>query len=97
MEEKIASELRSTLAMLKAAFPNGLSEEEYFPLIHYLYEGMSDRQLAQVVSLLVGKEDYLTTLNDVYKVHSLDGSLKSNKSVYDKLVANGYEEWLEEQ
>ncbi|UOQ51739.1 DUF3349 domain-containing protein [Hymenobacter cellulosivorans] len=97
MEEKIAPELRSTYIMLKAAFPDGVSPEEYFALIHYLYEGMSDRQLAQVVGLLIGQEDYVAILNDVYKVHSLDAKLKSNKSVYDRLVANGYNDWLEEQ
>ena len=97
MNDKIAPELRSTYGMLRAAFPNGVSKDEYFPLLHYLYEGMSDRQLAQVVGLLIGQQDYLTILNDVYKVHSLDAELKANKAVYDRLVANGYQEWLAEQ
>ncbi|MDQ2792761.1 MAG: DUF3349 domain-containing protein [Bacteroidota bacterium] len=95
--DNIPPELRTTYAMLKAAFPSGLSEAEYIPVIHYLYEGMSDRQLAIVVSLLIGRKDYALTLNDIYRVQNLDVSMKVNEEVHDKLIAQGYEQWLEEE
>ncbi|QDM45804.1 DUF3349 domain-containing protein [Paenibacillus thiaminolyticus] len=58
--------LESTYMMLKSTFPNGIGDEEYFPLISLLYEYMSDRNLAKVISSITEK-DITITINDIQK------------------------------
>ncbi|RYD67927.1 MAG: DUF3349 domain-containing protein, partial [Verrucomicrobiaceae bacterium] len=57
----------STLALLEKAFPAGVAEEEYMPLLVLLYPYLSDRNLAEVVSMFTGRM-YGGVLNDVYGV-----------------------------
>lgn len=53
--------------MLKSTFPNGIGDEDYFPLISLLYEYMSDRNLAKVISSITGKNKTIT-INDTSKI-----------------------------
>lgn len=69
MQKTIPAHLVSTYQLLQCAFPQGIEEQEYLPLLSILYEEMSDRSLAQVISEFIGKE-YPAVLNDVYRVIS---------------------------
>lgn len=89
--------LESTYKMLKNAFPNGIGNDDYFPLMSLLYEYMSDRNLAEVISSITGK-DIAITLNDIQK--SVSVNLSSDeviKNIRKKLLPYGFEEWTEEE
>ncbi|NWL90476.1 DUF3349 domain-containing protein [Paenibacillus sp. 79R4] len=89
--------LESTYKMLKHAFPNGIGNDDYFPLMSLLYEYMSDRNLAEVISSITGK-DIAITLNDIQK--SVSVNLSSDEVIQNirkKLLPYGFEEWTEEE
>ncbi len=89
--------------MIVRAFPNGLEEDDYFPLRATLYDEMPHRNIAEVVSEASGKS-YAEVLNDVYKVGSQKGvdshvEVKGEdlERVRNLLAQNGYDEWLAEE
>ncbi|RKH41265.1 DUF3349 domain-containing protein [Corallococcus sicarius] len=87
------SYLVNTVALINRAFPGGLSEADYLPLLVVLYPHMSNRNLAEVVSH-VTRRDYAFVLNDVYAVGGgaeLDPSAVA--IVRAQLVAVGLDEW----
>lgn len=96
MQGTIAPHLLSTYRLIKRAFPDGIESVAYLPLLALLYDEMSDRNLAEVVALYTGK-DYYIVLNDVYRVRSTDVTeLEAIAKVRRRLLACGYEDWLEE-
>ncbi|NKI21354.1 DUF3349 domain-containing protein [Paenibacillus dendritiformis] len=83
--------------MLKSTFPNGIGDEEYFPLISLLYEYMSDRNLAKVISSITGK-DITITNNDIQKSVSVNlASGEVIENIRAKDLRQGFEEWTEEE
>lgn len=56
-----------SLCELKKCFPDKLNKEEYFALLHILFDFYSNRNLAELISDFTGN-DYYTTLNDVYGI-----------------------------
>ncbi|MGL5940741.1 MAG: DUF3349 domain-containing protein [Waterburya sp.] len=89
--------LVSTYHLLECAFPNGIEEQEYLPLLSILYEQMSDRSLASAIANFTGKE-YYAVLNDVYRVGSAQ-TMRSEvaevlNSIRQKLIHCDYEKWL---
>jgi hypothetical protein len=95
--------LRSTQNMIVRAFPNGLGEGDYFPLIAAVYDEMSHRNIAEVVSVVSGKSS-AEVLNDIYKVGSQKGidnhvevPREELERVKNLLVPHGYDEWLAEE
>nr|WP_128794496.1 DUF3349 domain-containing protein [Corallococcus coralloides] len=90
--------LMSTVALIKRAFPEGVTEADYLPLLTVLYPHMSDRALAMVVGHFVG-QDYPLVLNDIYGVGggSKPASPDAAASVQGRLVAAGLEEWIQEE
>jgi hypothetical protein len=96
MQKTIPAHLVSTYQLLQCAFPEGIAEQEYFPLLSILYEEMSDRSLAQVVAEFMGRE-YRAVLNDVYRVtsaQSLTSEIEVLESVKQKLNRCDYQKWL---
>jgi hypothetical protein len=94
MQTTISANLVSTYELIKRAFPDGIDSESYLPLLALLYDEMSDRCLAEVISCYTSK-DYYVVLNDVYKVGATD--FRSDLSqVKQRLLACGYQQWLEE-
>lgn len=94
MQKTIPAHLTSTCQLIKCAFPQGIDEQIYLPLLKILYEHMSDRSLAQVIAEYTGK-DYYRVLNDVYRVGSIDTfSSEIIEFVKQKLMNCGYQEWL---
>ena len=89
--------LESTYALLRSAYPKGIPEQEYFAVLRLLYDYMSHRGLAQVISLLGGKE-YMEAYNDVGGcVTDLAPDEQTLQAVRGKLVAHGYDEWVKEE
>lgn len=83
--------------MLECAFPNGIDEEDYLPLLAVLYDEMSDRTLARVIADFTGR-DYFVVLNDVYRVGVTEAlPLEVANSIKPKLVSCGYQNWLAEK
>jgi hypothetical protein len=94
MQKTIPTHLVSTYQLLQCAFPQGIDEQFYLPLLSILYEEISDRNLAQVIAEFTGR-DYYSVLNDVYRVAvTSEFAPEHIKSVRQKLMNCNYEEWL---
>ncbi|MEH2251649.1 DUF3349 domain-containing protein [Nostoc sp.] len=97
MQKTIPAHLASTYQLIQCAFPQGIDEQRYLPLLSILYKNMSDRSLAQVVAEYTGK-DYHFVLNDVYRVGSMTNfSSEIMDSVKQKLMSCNYEKWLADE
>ncbi|HAC62390.1 MAG TPA: DUF3349 domain-containing protein [Cyanothece sp. UBA12306] len=96
MPVTISPYLLSTYQLLKSAFPNGIDEQSYYPLLALLYEEMSDRNLAEVISQYTN-QSYESVLNDIYRVASTDiSSLEKISKLREYLLDYDYQKWLEE-
>ena len=97
MQTTIPTHLVSTYQLLQCAFPQGIEDHEYLPLLSILYEQMSDRSLAQVIAEFIGKE-YPAVLNDVYRIVAAYAFSSAVEEVLDsvkqKLIRCDYEKWL---
>lgn len=96
MHSEINFHLKATLNLIRCAFPDGIDVESYFPLLALLEEEMSDRSLAETIAYCT-KKDYSEVLNDIYAVKST--SIPSDEAiniVKSRLLACGYDEWLNE-
>ena len=97
MQKTIPAHLVSTYELLQCAFPQGIEEQEYFPLLSILYEQMSARSLAQAIAEFTGRE-YHAVLNDVYQVGAAETFLSRDEQVLNrikqKLICCDYEKWL---
>lgn len=96
MQKTIPAHLVNTYRMLQCAFPQGIDEQKYLPLLPVLYEQMSDRGLAQVVAEYTGRK-YYSVLNDVYQVGAMTAfPVELTDAIKRKLIHCGYEKWLAE-
>jgi hypothetical protein len=89
--------LESTYRLIASAYPDGVPEDSYWPLLTLLNEGMSFRPLARAVSHFTGK-DYAHVYNDVLKINA--AMVKPDEAELERtrqrLVSCGYDEWLKE-
>lgn len=93
---EVPKHLESTYKMILSAYPSGVDENKYFPLIAVLYEYMSDKNLAEVISLCTGK-NYAVVINDVYRSQSTDKPSDSEvENLRQELLPFGFTEWTEE-
>jgi len=96
MKPDIDQSLLGTYKMLKCAYPGGILKEDYYAILHLLYEHMSDRALSQVIEYLTGVSKYII-YNDVLASQSTSKpSQEDINRVILKLTACGYSEWTEE-
>ncbi len=97
MQSTTIHELTSTIKLIQRAFPDGIQEKWYLPLLTILEPELSDRNLASVMANVTDKE-YHIVLNDIYKVKSQPIKditlLESTRSLLDNA---GYQQWLEEE
>jgi transposase len=96
VSEKHASSLKSTYILLDKAFPNGIDERHYFSLLKVLYEHLSDRNLAEVISKVSGKAESIV-LNDIYKVAANIVTCEEVPTVIEMLNFCGFSKWIEEE
>ncbi len=89
--------LRSTGELLTAAYPDGLVESDYYAVLALLYDHLSDRNLAEVVSRVFGR-DYFVTYNDIAKAVTTDRPPSDALSnVQTRLLSAGYEAWSRDE
>lgn len=92
----IPPHLASTVALLQRAFPEGIDDASYLHVIHVLYEYMADGNLAEVMSIVTGR-DVGETLNDVWRSEADSYSPNGLDAVFARLVAAGFIAWAEEE
>ena len=95
MKEDMDPSLRFTEMIIIKSYPDGIPDGEYLPLIRAVYDHLSDRNLALVLSSVSGRE-HGEVLNDVYKAAGIDPDSASVKAVVAKLQKHGYDAWLNE-
>lgn len=90
----VPDHLRDTYDLLKCAFPDGLPDEEYWPVLSLLHPSMSFRSIAKVLSALTDK-DYIEVYNDA-SGFGLDPPPSPDivQKVKHKMDTCGYKEWL---
>jgi hypothetical protein len=95
--ETIRPEHRPTVEMVRAAFPSGIPEECYPPLLALLCERMSFRAAAVVVSFLTGK-DWAIVYNDALgaRARAEQGTFEPEAldRTREALRRHGYDRWL---
>jgi hypothetical protein len=95
--ESLTPELRGTAILVRKAFPAGVPESAYQPLLALLYEGMSLRGVAQVVAYCTGKP-LPVVYNDVLGAVALADAngldAKALGDVKQLLREHGYDDWL---
>lgn len=97
VEQLIPKHLMSTYLMLSEAFCDGsLDNESYFAVLYYLYEYMSDRNLADIISKFTGK-DWGIVINDVLKIRTVKLDKDILQTVKKALDKAGFKEWCEEE
>lgn len=89
----IPAHLVSTADLISKAFPEGVQETDYVPLLAVLYPHMADKNLAEIVSLLTGR-DRGVVLNDVYAAGAGVGlDPDAVAAVRARLVTAGLDKW----
>lgn len=96
MAKQVPDHLQSTVRMIAAAFPDGISEEERRPLLRALYDHMSDRNLADAMSL-VARIPPEILLNEVYDAAQLSADAASVREMILRLERHGFTQWSQEE
>jgi hypothetical protein len=97
LNEKTGDELpdATTVEFLNCAFPSGLDEKEYFPLLQILLNSMTLRAALWLVEVIISKH-YMDVYNDALRVKS---GYSSDSIILDRLKKCledcGYMTWLE--
>ena len=92
MQKTVPAHLKSTVEMIELAFPDGVNREQYFSLLHLLYDYMCDENLSIVMSYITG-ESTAVVANDIYGVKQREVNNDSILAVKDKLVKAGFASW----
>lgn len=93
---EIEEHLKSSLNLLNAVYANGIPQEDYFPVLNFLYEDFSDRNLARLMSSFCSIDEGVV-LNDIYKSQSDEKpSNEKLNQIRAKFFPFGYEEWKKE-
>jgi hypothetical protein len=89
--------LKTSFELLARAFPDGIRDDEYLPVLTMLHPHMCDRNLAVVVSEFTGRNHW-RVMNDVFGVGGriADGASDVDESVRKKLIDAGYDDWAAE-
>lgn len=83
--------------MLRAAYPAGLPDSDYFAVLALLQPYMSDRGLAEAIALTFGRE-YIVVWNDIGRVAGTGiPSSEALERVRMRLTQAGYEDWADEE
>ena len=65
MPDALPPTLSGAAHMLRSAYPGGMPDAAYVPVLALLYEHFSDRNLVELMAAVTGK-DAATVLNDIY-------------------------------
>lgn len=90
MEEQVPPELRTAYSAICGAFPHGVPDDDYFPLLAALHGDFSDEALANVMAAVTGK-DAVVVDNDHASAVSVQPPADADvRRVADRLHAAGY-------
>lgn len=93
----IPDHLQTTLQLLQRAFPNGIGESEYIPILAALYPHMADENLALVMAEYM-QRDIGIVLNDILAAGSrVDGLSTANDLVQSCLSGAGFNQWIADE
>src|SRR4051794_14545800 len=84
---------QDTLELPNCAFPTGLNEVEYLPLLYILRKDMTIRAASSLVGALMEK-DSLEIYNDALGVNNKTYELSIIEDLISRLEACGYKTWL---
>jgi hypothetical protein len=87
----------STARLIQCAFPEGLIDAEYYPLLYLLTREMSLRAASSFVGMLVGA-DYMYIYNDALGASSRDfePNMEILEGLKSRLESCGFYKWLDE-
>ena len=98
-KSKISESLYGIFDIVRDAYPDGMPEENYFPLIQILGKKLPEGPLTELISFLFQREFHVVA-NDVLKVHasprapySVKPELQQVERVRDKLLSWGLYDW----
>jgi len=92
MNEEIPSHLLSTIRLVEKAYPHGVPQRDYLPLLFVLSEHLCEENLAVAAAFwCLGKG---SRLNDVLAAKR---QCPPSDSVIAKLTAAGFRDWLSEE
>lgn len=90
----IPDHLQATLQLLQRAFPNGIGESEYIPLLAELYPHMADENLALVMAEYT-QRDIGVVLNDILVAgNRMDEASSVIDLVRARLSSAGFDLWI---
>ena len=96
-KSKVPAYLEDTYNMLKCAYPDGLPESDYIPLLAILHEIMSFRNIPDVLAVLAGKDRWLV-FNDAMGFSIDDPDYHFTQDDIDRVKARllpcGFEQWV---
>jgi hypothetical protein len=93
----IPAHLHTTWQLLQRAFPSGVDDGEYLPLLAILYPHMADENLAIVISEYTGR-DVGVVLNDILAAGgSMNMASERAELVKQRLRGAGFDEWVADE
>ena len=81
--------------MVQCAFPEGLSDSLYWPLMILLYEGLCHENLATFMSHAFGQRFWVAANDALLAGSSARPEPPNLEAVRQRLLACGYADWLE--
>jgi hypothetical protein len=93
---RVSPFLESTAELIAAAFPAGIDDECYWPLLAFLDEHVAQENVADVVSALTGRDANLVH-NDVLKAASMEIDVAAMAALTRRLAPHGLSRWLAER
>ncbi|MCC7646332.1 MULTISPECIES: DUF3349 domain-containing protein [unclassified Janthinobacterium] len=88
MPETLHPTLSGAARMLRSAYPGGMPDTAYFHVLALLYEHFSDRNLAELMAAVTGK-DAATILNDIYACASSKPAPSASAATRNLLAQHG--------
>ncbi len=87
-QNQLPQPLWSAARMLRSAFPHGIPDTAYGPVLALLYEHFSDRHLAQLMADATGK-DAARVLNDIHACAGSKPGTAATDSIRELLNQHG--------
>ena len=88
MPDTLPPTLSSATRMLRNAYPGGIPDAAYRAILSLLYEHFSDRNLAELMAAVTGKDAALV-LNDIYACASSKPAPSAIAAARNLLVRHG--------
>ena len=94
MSEDAPEGSESTFALLRAAYPQGLPDEDYLPLLRLLIDHMSERRLGETIGILFEREAVVVQSDSAAAQSVRQPSSSDMERVRQRLETHGYDAWV---